>query len=139
MIFVFFTSSDFFYFLYTMSLKCFTVFCRDAGFVERTLGHGDLEALEVLEGVWNSLEDIKAGGQRPTSWEDCVIWAHRKWETLFNNDIRQLLHCCPSDKVYMRKSNPVPYCCNLSLWTHRGSVVNVRSLHTNQLNTVMRH
>lgn len=68
-------------------------------FVEQTLGHGDAEALEVLEGVWSSLEDIKAGGQRPTSWEDCVTWARCKWETLYNNDIRQLLHCFPPDQV----------------------------------------
>lgn len=74
------------------------VFLRDAGFVERTLGHGDAEALEVLGGVWSSLEDMKAGGQRPTSWEDCVSWARCKWESLYNNDICQLLHCFPPEQ-----------------------------------------
>lgn len=67
--------------------------------MERTLGHGDVEALEVLEEVWSSLEDKNAGGQRPVSWEDCVAWARCRWETLYNNDIRQLLHCLPADKV----------------------------------------
>lgn len=71
----------------------------DAGFVDRTLSHGDAEALEVLEGVWNCLEDVKAGGKRPRSWEDCVTWARREWETLYNNEIRQLLHCFPPEKV----------------------------------------
>lgn len=79
--------------------NCCTVYCRDSGFVERTLDHGDAEALEILEGVWSSLEDTEAGGNRPKSWEDCVSWARRKWETLYNNDIRQLLHCFPPEEV----------------------------------------
>ncbi|XP_069000953.1 ubiquitin-like modifier-activating enzyme 1 [Embiotoca jacksoni] len=75
------------------------LFFRDSGFVERTLGLGDAEALEILGGVWSSLEDMGAGGQRPKSWEDCVSWARCKWETLYNNDIRQLLHCFPPEEV----------------------------------------
>uniref|UniRef100_A0A3Q1KHQ7 E1 ubiquitin-activating enzyme n=1 Tax=Anabas testudineus TaxID=64144 RepID=A0A3Q1KHQ7_ANATE len=46
-----------------------------------------------------SLTDLNGGGQRPTSWEDCVSWARCKWETLYNNDICQLLHCFPPDQV----------------------------------------
>ncbi|KAL6112008.1 uncharacterized protein ACO6RY_08859 [Pungitius sinensis] len=75
------------------------LFLRDEGFVERTLGLGDAEALEVLGGLWSSLQKMEAGGQRPTSWEDCVSWARCKWETLYNNDIRQLLHCFPPKEV----------------------------------------
>lgn len=71
----------------------------DAGFVDRTLRQGDAVALEVLEGVWNCLEDVKAGGKGPRSWEDCVTWARLEWETLFNNEIRQLLHFFPPDEV----------------------------------------
>ncbi|XP_019214768.1 ubiquitin-like modifier-activating enzyme 1 [Oreochromis niloticus] len=73
-------------------------FLRDAAFIKRTLDLGDTEALEILGGVWSSLHDMEAGGQRPKSWEDCVRWAHCKWESLFNNDIRQLLHCFPPDE-----------------------------------------
>uniref|UniRef100_A0A8C5G7C3 Ubiquitin-activating enzyme E1 n=1 Tax=Gouania willdenowi TaxID=441366 RepID=A0A8C5G7C3_GOUWI len=72
---------------------------NDAEFVERTLTHGDAEALETLEGVWRSQVNMEAGGTRPQSWEDCVSWARHKWETLFNNDIRQLLHCFPEGEV----------------------------------------
>ncbi|KAF3689956.1 Ubiquitin-like modifier-activating enzyme 1 [Channa argus] len=75
------------------------LFLRDGRFVELTLGHGDAEALEVLGGVWSSLFNMKDGGERPASWEDCVSWARCKWETLFNNDIRQLLHCFPPKEV----------------------------------------
>ncbi|XP_028261049.1 ubiquitin-like modifier-activating enzyme 1 [Parambassis ranga] len=75
------------------------LFLRDGGFVNRTLDHGDAEALEIFEAVWSSLEGKEAGGQRPSSWEDCVRWARCKWETLYNNDIRQLLHCFPPEEV----------------------------------------
>ncbi|XP_037632219.1 ubiquitin-like modifier-activating enzyme 1 [Sebastes umbrosus] len=75
------------------------LFLGDDGFVKRTLGLGDAQALETLGGVWSSLEDINAGGQRPTSWEDCVRWARCKWETLYNNDIHQLLHCFPAGEM----------------------------------------
>ncbi|XP_071350333.1 ubiquitin-like modifier-activating enzyme 1 [Trachinotus anak] len=75
------------------------LFLSNAGFVEQTIGHGDAEALEVLGGVWGSLEDMKTGGQRPMNWEDCVSWARCKWETLYNNDICQLLCCFPPKQV----------------------------------------
>ncbi|CAN9512024.1 unnamed protein product [Ophioblennius macclurei] len=75
------------------------LYLRDSGFVKRTLDHGDVEALEILGAVCNNLEHAEAGGQRPRSWEDCVSWARCKWETLYNNDIRQLLHCFPPEEV----------------------------------------
>ncbi|XP_040891055.1 ubiquitin-like modifier-activating enzyme 1 [Toxotes jaculatrix] len=81
-------------------------FLGDAGFVEQTLGHGDAEALEALGGVWDSLVDMKTGGQRPINWKDCVSWARCKWETLYNNEIRQLLHCFPPNEV---TSNGLPF------------------------------
>lgn len=73
-----------------------------------------MEALDVLEGVWSCLEDMSAGGQRPANWEDCVAWARRQWETLYNNDIRQLLHCLPADKVElgMAQSGPLVLACD---------------------------
>lgn len=103
------TPSDSFTFL------CTTLY-RDAAFVERTLGHGDAEALEVLGGVWSSLEDTKAGGQRPANWEDCVAWARCKWEILYNNDIRQLLHCLPPDKVKIPEGKSAP-CHTAVVWS----------------------
>ncbi|CAG06970.1 unnamed protein product [Tetraodon nigroviridis] len=75
------------------------LFLNDVEFVDRTLSHGDAEALEVLEGVWNCLEVMTAGGKRPTSWEDCVTWARSEWETLFNHKICQLLHNVFPDKT----------------------------------------
>ncbi|XP_041836926.1 ubiquitin-like modifier-activating enzyme 1 [Melanotaenia boesemani] len=82
------------------------LFLRDPGFVERTLANGDAEAVEILEGVWNSLQDMADGGKHPKIWEDCVSWARCKWETLYNNDICQLLHCFPPGQV---TSNGLPF------------------------------
>ncbi|CAL8337296.1 unnamed protein product [Lota lota] len=75
------------------------LFLRDAGFIERTLGRGEAEALEVLEGVFGALRDRGAQGHRPSHWEDCVRWARYQWESLFSNEIQQLLHCFPADQL----------------------------------------
>ncbi|XP_032405028.1 LOW QUALITY PROTEIN: ubiquitin-like modifier-activating enzyme 1 [Xiphophorus hellerii] len=82
------------------------LFLRDKNFIGRTLTHGDAEALEILGGVCISLQEMEAGGHRPKSWEDCVGWARCKWETLYNNDIRQLLHCFPPGEL---TSNGLPF------------------------------
>jgi len=37
--------------------------------------------------------------ERPMSFEDCVVWARLKFETLFNNQVRQLLHNFPEDQI----------------------------------------
>lgn len=37
--------------------------------------------------------------ERPYTFEDCVVWARLKFEDLFNNQIRQLLHNFPEDQV----------------------------------------
>jgi ubiquitin-activating enzyme E1 len=50
-----------------------------------------LETLKVLQ---KTLVD-----ERPFTFEDCVVWARLKFETLFNNQIRQLLHNFPHDQV----------------------------------------
>jgi ubiquitin-activating enzyme E1 len=50
-----------------------------------------LETLKVLQ---KTLVD-----ERPVTFEDCVVWARLKFESLFNNQIRQLLHNFPPDQV----------------------------------------
>lgn len=69
-------------------------FLSDPGFVDRTVARGDVEAVEMLEGVYRSLSD-----DWPENWKDCISWARRQWETLYNNHIRQLLHCFPPDQL----------------------------------------
>ncbi|KAF5904273.1 ubiquitin-like modifier-activating enzyme 1, partial [Clarias magur] len=68
-------------------------YLSDAEFWARTVGRGEAEAVEVVQAVYRSLND------RPRDWKDCVAWARLQWETFYNNDIAQLLHCFPSDHV----------------------------------------
>ena len=37
--------------------------------------------------------------ERPVSFDDCIVWARLQFESLFNNQIRQLLHNFPPDQV----------------------------------------
>lgn len=50
--------------------------------------------LETLKTIRRTLVE-----DRPTTFEDCVGWARLKFEELFNNQIRQLLHNFPEDQV----------------------------------------
>lgn len=68
--------------------------CSDPTYVDRTVARGDVEAVEILEGVYRSLSE-----EWPQNWADCVSWARKQWETLYNNHVRQLLHCFPPDQV----------------------------------------
>ena len=49
---------------------------------------------ETLKNILRTLVD-----ERPVTFEDCVTWARLKFEDLFNNQIRQLLHNFPEDQV----------------------------------------
>ncbi|RXM94282.1 Ubiquitin-like modifier-activating enzyme 1 [Acipenser ruthenus] len=69
-------------------------YLQDPQFVERTLKQGGAETLDILQGVYDSL-----GTRRPRDWADCVSWARCHWESCYRNNIQQLLHCFPSDKV----------------------------------------
>uniref|UniRef100_A0AAY4C2J1 E1 ubiquitin-activating enzyme n=1 Tax=Denticeps clupeoides TaxID=299321 RepID=A0AAY4C2J1_9TELE len=80
--------------LFKHSAENVNQYSSDSGFLSHTMERGPAEELEVLESISSSL-----GEQRPRSWPDCVSWARRRWETLYNNDIRQLLHCFPPDSV----------------------------------------
>lgn len=65
----------------------------DAEFWARTVSRGEAEAVEVVEAVYRSQKN------RPHGWQDCVTLARLQWETFYNNDIAQLLHCFPPDHV----------------------------------------
>jgi ubiquitin-activating enzyme E1 len=49
---------------------------------------------ETLKKIRRTLVD-----ERPVSFDDCITWARLKFEDLFNNQIRQLLHNFPPDQV----------------------------------------
>jgi ubiquitin-activating enzyme E1 len=49
---------------------------------------------ETLKKIRKTLVD-----ERAVTFEDCVVWARLTFETLFNSQIRQLLHNFPEDQV----------------------------------------
>lgn len=49
---------------------------------------------ETLNQIRRTLVD-----DRPVTFEDCVVWARLKFEDLFNNQIRQLLHNFPPEQL----------------------------------------
>ncbi|CAL1609434.1 unnamed protein product [Knipowitschia caucasica] len=75
------------------------MYLKDEDFINRALGRGEVEALQMFSEVWSSLVDLSSGGKHPESWDHCVHWARQQWETQFNNDIKQLLHCFPPDEL----------------------------------------
>lgn len=60
---------------------------------EETLNAQQNTKLETVLNIKKTLVD-----ERPYSFEDCIVWSRLKFETLFNNDIRQLLHNFPPDQ-----------------------------------------
>ena len=50
--------------------------------------------LDTLKSIHSTLVD-----DRPTSFDDCIVWARLKFEDLFSNQIQQLLHNFPEDQV----------------------------------------
>ncbi|XP_051986480.1 ubiquitin-like modifier-activating enzyme 1 [Xyrauchen texanus] len=107
-------------------------YLSDPAFVERTVARGDVEAVEILEGVYRSLIQ-----ERPQNWTDCVSWARRQWETLYNNHLRQLLHCFPPDQVTSSglpfwmgaKRCPHPLTFDTSNTTHMDFIVAAANLY----------
>jgi len=50
--------------------------------------------LETLQIIHRALVQ-----ERPESFDDCIVWARLKFEDLFHNQIRQLLHNFPPDQL----------------------------------------
>lgn len=87
--------------LFKQSAMCVEQYLRNNSFKERILQQSDLQALNTLETIYKSLVL-----DRPTSWADCVRWARNHFQTLYQNNIQQLLHNFPPDHV---TSSGVPF------------------------------
>lgn len=70
-------------------------------YIDELRRQGPGTMLSTLEIVYSCLVE-----DRPHSVQDCVEWARRVFEKLFNGDIRQLLHTFPRDNV---DKNGVPF------------------------------
>ena len=60
--------------------------------------------LETLNRIKDSVV-----ANRPSSYADCVVWARRKFQELFVNKIKQLLHNFPLDKQVQSSGGGLPY------------------------------
>lgn len=74
---------------------------RKQAYLDDLRKQGPGTMLSTLEIVYGCLLD-----GRPTSVDDCVVWARLQFDKLFNTDIRQLLHTFPADSV---DKNGVPF------------------------------
>ncbi|XP_043934789.1 ubiquitin-like modifier-activating enzyme 1 isoform X2 [Protopterus annectens] len=80
--------------LFKQPAVCVEQYLRDNNFKERILQQSDLQTLNTLETIYNTLVT-----DRPTYWADCVRWARNHFQILYQNNIRQLLHNFPPDHV----------------------------------------
>ncbi|KAM9813902.1 ubiquitin-like modifier-activating enzyme 1 [Neosynchiropus ocellatus] len=93
--------------LFKRTPESVNLFVRDLpGFMKRISDLGDSEALEILDGVRRSVSGAQSGGQCPAHWDDCVQWARQKWQTLYHDDILQILHLFPPEQ---RTESGVPF------------------------------
>eukprot|EP00096_Caligus_rogercresseyi_P005507 TRINITY_DN210_c0_g1_i2.p1 TRINITY_DN210_c0_g1~~TRINITY_DN210_c0_g1_i2.p1 ORF type:complete len:1077 (+),score=356.07 TRINITY_DN210_c0_g1_i2:323-3553(+) len=64
------------------------------GFISSTMKLAGVQPFKTLEMLKKLLVD-----ERPQSFKDCVQWARLLWQDLFHNQIAQLLHSFPPDRV----------------------------------------
>ena len=88
---------------------------KGGGWVDGMRGANESDAtiLEKLRGDQKTLCGMSGGvldlispTYRSASWEGCVGWARRKFESYFASRIKQLLHNCPPD---MKTQTGVPF------------------------------
>lgn len=70
------------------------LYLTDPKFMERTMKLQGTQPIETLETVRKVLVDNK-----PSSFEDCVVYARNLWQDNYSNNIQQLLYNFPPDQV----------------------------------------
>lgn len=84
-------SRDLFEGLFNKSPNDVNAYLSKATFVQELEGNTKRSTLEsIYEGLVSS---------KPTTFEECIVWARLKFENLFNNSIQQLLYNFPLDMV----------------------------------------
>ncbi|XP_069500261.1 ubiquitin-like modifier-activating enzyme 7 [Ambystoma mexicanum] len=107
-------------------------YLQDPDFLARTLRQRSAESLEILQSIHSHLVT-----EKPSSWEDCVAWARRRWQLPYHNTIRQLLHNFPPGQVTSSgipfwsglKRCPRPLEFDSSNETHMDYIVAAANLH----------
>ncbi|KAJ3043758.1 SPS-sensor component ptr3 [Rhizophlyctis rosea] len=84
---------DLFEGLFRQPAENVNLYLSQPNFVETTLSQGGNQK-EVLESLSNFLVS-----EKPTLFEECVVWARHKFEEYYSNTIKQLLYNFPKDAV----------------------------------------
>lgn len=85
-------------------------YIQNPDFLAQILRKPSAQSLEILKSIHTHLVT-----EKPRSWEDCVAWARRRWQLLYHNTIRQLLHNFPADQL---TSSGVPFWSGLKRCPH---------------------
>lgn len=107
------------------------LYITQPNYVEETLKQAGNE-IPTLESIRDYLVTDK-----PHSFDDCIVWARRQFESKYNNDIQQLLYNFPKDCTTSSgapfwsgpKRAPNPLTFDASNPTHMGFVVAAAHLH----------
>ncbi|KAJ3300161.1 SPS-sensor component ptr3 [Borealophlyctis nickersoniae] len=84
---------DLFEGLFRQPAENVNAYLSSPNFVETTLAQGGNQQ-EIFESIHSFLV-----AQKPTLFEECIVWARLKFEEYYNNTIRQLLFNFPKDAV----------------------------------------
>ena len=86
-------SRDIFEGMYTNVPRDVNCYINDATFLQQLEKEPSTRITTLL-----AIEDALGGG-KPSSFQDCIQWARMKFDEMFSNDIRTLLHNFPVDQV----------------------------------------
>ncbi|KAJ1992899.1 E1 ubiquitin-activating protein [Coemansia sp. RSA 1358] len=88
-------SRDLFAGLFVQPAESVNAYLTSPDYVETSLGQGsEFSKMETLTSIRNYLVS-----DRPLSFDDCIVWARKRFEELYNNNIQQLLYNFPKDSV----------------------------------------
>ena len=76
---------------FTASAEIVNLYLSDPHYIEKALKHSGNEK-ETLETIRDCLAT-----EKPTYFDDCIMWGRRQFEHQFNNTIQQLLYNFPKD------------------------------------------
>ncbi|TPX54813.1 hypothetical protein PhCBS80983_g05729 [Powellomyces hirtus] len=107
------------------------LYLSQPNYVEQTLSQGGNQK-EAIESVYNFLVT-----QKPTLFEECILWARLKFDELFCNEIKQLLFNFPKDAVTSSgtafwsgpKRAPDPVIFDASNALHMDFIITAANLH----------
>ncbi|KAH1011803.1 hypothetical protein HUJ04_001094 [Dendroctonus ponderosae] len=85
---------DMFEGLFRHSAEKASQYLREPDFMDRALKLPGVQPLEAVESVKAALVN-----ERPSTFDDCIVWARYHWQEQYSNQIKQLLFNFPPDQL----------------------------------------